>query len=70
MVISVDHQMASREPMSSLFLIVEVEVVSAKPDSVKKDLLECDLLDADPMVRLVWRAPVNANRLLPTPETG
>ena len=39
-------------------------------ECVKKDILERGLSDADPGDRLVWRAAVNASRLLPTPETG
>ena len=36
-------------------------------ECVKRDILECSLLDTDPLNRAVWRAGVNANRLLPTP---
>ena len=39
-------------------------------ECVKVDILECGLLDTDPLNRAVWRAGVNANRLLPTPVSG
>ena len=37
---------------------------------MKVDILECGLLDTDPLNRAVWRAGVNPNRLLPTLVTG
>ena len=39
-------------------------------ECVKKNILECGLSDTDPMDRAVWKAGVQASRLLPTPVTG
>ena len=39
-------------------------------ECVKRDIRECGLTDTDPLDRAVWRAGVNANRLLPTPVTA
>ena len=37
-------------------------------ECVNGDIQECGLSDADPSDRAIWRAVVNASRLLPTPK--
>jgi hypothetical protein len=68
MVMCADHfnLVTSRRLPSLLLRALEVELVPTKPgmNVSKKDILECDMSDADRKARLVFRAAFNAT--LPT----
>ncbi len=77
MVMSVDQMIlvAQRQPKSLRFRAVEVTVVGFPRktwnESVKKDIFERGVSDADPQARLVWMScPVNNSQLLRTPDMG